>query len=102
MGGKPCFFDCVGMTLPGELPFTTLLAPSTVSESVPGVAGGVASSLETATGPAFPIFPGTRLAKCSNDTALRDIRELLGRGIVVKNPGGGRSTSYRLAGLDEV
>ena len=43
-----------------------------------------------------------RLAKCSNDTALRDIRELLGRGVVVKNPGGGRSTSYRLAGPDEV
>jgi Fic family protein len=38
-----------------------------------------------------------RLAGCSNDTALRDIRELLERGIIVKNPGGGRSTSYRLA-----
>ena len=38
-----------------------------------------------------------RLAKCSADTALRDIRELLERGILVKNEGGGRSTSYRLA-----
>ena len=38
-----------------------------------------------------------KLAKCSTDTALRDIRELLERGILVKNPGGGRSTSYRLA-----
>lgn len=36
------------------------------------------------------------LAKCSPDTALRDIRELLDRGILVQNPGGGRSTSYRL------
>ena len=43
-----------------------------------------------------------KLAKCSNDTALRDIRELLERGIIVKNPGGGRSTSYRLADPDEV
>ena len=43
-----------------------------------------------------------KLAKCSNDTALRDIRELLEGGIVVKNPGGGRSTSYRLADPDEV
>jgi len=42
------------------------------------------------------------IAKCSNDTALRDIRELLARGILVKNPGGGRSTSYRLAEPDEV
>jgi Fic family protein len=43
-----------------------------------------------------------KLAKCSNDTALRDIRELLGRRIVVKNPSGGRSTSYRLAEPDEI
>lgn len=43
-----------------------------------------------------------RLAKCSSDTALRDVRELLSRGILVKNPGGGRSTSYRLADPDEV
>jgi Fic family protein len=38
-----------------------------------------------------------RLSRCSPDTALRDIKELLGRGILVKNEGGGRSTSYRLA-----
>jgi len=38
-----------------------------------------------------------KLAKCSQDTALRDIRELLDRRILVQNPGGGRSTSYRLA-----
>ena len=43
-----------------------------------------------------------KLTKCSNDTALRDVRELLDRGILVKNPGGGRSTSYRLADPDAV
>ena len=43
-----------------------------------------------------------KLARCSKDTALRDIRELLERGIVVKNPAGGRSTSYRLADPDDV
>jgi len=37
-----------------------------------------------------------KLAKCSQDTALRDIRELLDRNILLPNPGGGRSTSYRL------
>jgi Fic family protein len=42
-----------------------------------------------------------KLAKCSPDTALRDIRQLVERGIFVKNPGGGRSTSYRLATLEE-
>jgi len=38
-----------------------------------------------------------KLAKCSQDTALRDVRELLEYGVLVQNPGGGRSTSYRLA-----
>lgn len=37
-----------------------------------------------------------KLAKCSTDTSLRDIRELLSRGILVQNSSGGRSTSYRL------
>ena len=37
------------------------------------------------------------LAKCSKDTALRDIQALLANGVLVRNPGGGRSTSYRLA-----
>jgi Fic family protein len=38
-----------------------------------------------------------KLAKCSPDTALRDVRELLQRGILIQNPGRGRSTSYKLA-----
>ena len=43
-----------------------------------------------------------KLAKCSTDTALRDVRELLERGTLIKNAGGGRSTSYRLGGTEEV
>ena len=42
-----------------------------------------------------------KLAKCSNYTALRDIQELKERGILVRNPGGGRSTSYRLLDREE-
>jgi Fic family protein len=38
-----------------------------------------------------------QIAKCSQDTALRDIDDLLKRGILVKDAGGGRSTSYSLA-----
>ncbi len=38
-----------------------------------------------------------KLAKCSQDTALRDIDDLVKRGVLVKEPGGGRSTSYALA-----
>lgn len=37
-----------------------------------------------------------KLAKCSNDTALRDIQELKKGGIFIQNLGGGRSTSYSL------
>lgn len=42
-----------------------------------------------------------KFARCSTDTALRDIKDLLVLGLIVKNPGGGRSTSYRLAEPDE-
>jgi Fic family protein len=37
------------------------------------------------------------IATCSSDTALRDILDLVDRGILVRNAGGGRSTSYSLA-----
>ncbi len=42
-----------------------------------------------------------KMAKCSNDTALRDIQELKERGIFIQNPGRGRSTSYRLPNREE-
>ena len=38
-----------------------------------------------------------KLAKTSHDTALRDVKDLLAAGLLERNPGGGRSTSYRLA-----
>ena len=38
-----------------------------------------------------------KMTKCSQDTAHRDILELMEAGILSKNPGGGRSTSYSLA-----
>ncbi len=37
-----------------------------------------------------------KLARCSQDTALRDITFLVDRGMLARNPGGGRSTSYEL------
>jgi len=37
---------------------------------------------------------------CSSDTALRDIRDLIDRGVLLRNPGGGRSVSYRIAEPD--
>ena len=37
-----------------------------------------------------------KLANCSGDTALRDIKILLDQGILIQDEGGGRNTSYRL------
>ncbi len=37
-----------------------------------------------------------RIAKCSQDTALRDIQDLVNRGILTKDSAGGRSTNYLL------
>jgi Fic family protein len=34
------------------------------------------------------------LAKCSVDTAQRDLQDLVARGVLVKNPGGSKNTSY--------
>lgn len=38
----------------------------------------------------------TAMGKCSADTALRDINDLLARGVLRKLEGGGRSTGYLL------
>ena len=38
-----------------------------------------------------------KLAKCSESTALRDINDLLAKGILNRNPGQGKNTSYWLA-----
>jgi Fic family protein len=40
-----------------------------------------------------------KLAKCSQDTAARDIVALVQQGILMRNPEGGRSTSYALVPL---
>lgn len=42
------------------------------------------------------------IAKCSPDTALRDINELLAHGVLRKSAAGGRSTSYEMNELAEV
>lgn len=38
-----------------------------------------------------------KIAKCSPDTALRDIKDLMGKGILQQDQQGGRSTNYELA-----
>jgi Fic family protein len=43
-----------------------------------------------------------KLAKCSSDTSLRDVQDLLDRRILIQNSAGGRSTSYRLGNPEDV
>jgi Fic family protein len=41
-----------------------------------------------------------KLEKCSQDTALRDIEDLIRAGVLLKDSFGGRSTSYSLNSLN--
>lgn len=40
-----------------------------------------------------------KLAKCSQDTALRDVQALVENGMLIRSKGGGRSTSYDLPAI---
>jgi len=40
-----------------------------------------------------------KITKCSQDTALRDIQDLIGKNVLIKESGGGRSTSYILKSI---
>lgn len=37
-----------------------------------------------------------KIAKCSSDTALNDINDLVAKGVLKKNDEGGRSTNYSI------
>jgi Fic family protein len=41
------------------------------------------------------------LTKCSMPTAQRDIKDLVDRGLLVRNEGGSKNTSYRVAGFED-
>lgn len=41
----------------------------------------------------------TKIAKCSKDSAVRDINDLIDKGILQKEVAGGRSTNYELIGM---
>lgn len=42
-----------------------------------------------------------KICKCSQDTAIRDIKDLINKGILQQEPVGGRSTNYKLIETDE-
>jgi Fic family protein len=97
------FLDCLGRAIGGaQLTLSAVLAKARFWERIQGVALNDRQSLVL--NRLLDGFEGklttskyAKLAKCSQDTALRDILPLVERGILVRNPEGGRSTTYALA-----
>jgi len=76
----------------------SVLADATIREKLLAQgAEGVGGSPQTLTRIVTAEIPKwAKLAKCSQDTANRDINELVERRILIKNAAGGRSTSYSI------
>lgn len=97
------FVACLGRSLArAEETLSAVLRKARVWERIGS--GGVTERQRTVLNRLLDGFDGkltsskyAKLAKCSSDTALRDIRDLLDRGVLLRNPGGGRSVSYRIA-----
>jgi Fic family protein len=97
------FLDCLGRAIDGaQTTLGTVLAKARFWESVRGVSLNERQTLVL--NRLLDGFEGkvttskyAKLTKSSQDTALRDILPLVERGILVRGPEGGRSTSYALA-----
>lgn len=100
------FLGCLGRAIDGaQMALGTILAKARFWERLEGVAlndrqrlvlnrllDGFVGKLTTS--------KYAKLAKCSQDTAWRDMVALVEHGVLIRNPGGGRSTSYTLDGLN--
>jgi len=97
------FLGCLGRTIDGaQTTLSAVLAKARFWEDIAGVS--INERQRLVLNRLLDGFEGklttskyAKLAKCSQDTALRDILGLVERGILVRNPEGGRSTSYALA-----
>lgn len=97
------FLGCLGRAIDGaQTILGTVLAKAHFWESVRGVSLNERQTLVLTR--LLDGFEGklttskyAKLTKSSQDTALRDILPLVERGILVRGPEGGRSTSYALA-----
>jgi Fic family protein len=96
------FLNCLGRAIEGaQVTLSSVLAKTRFWESAAGVA--IPQRQRLVLNRLLDGFEGklttsryAKLAKCSQDTALRDILQLVGLGILVRNPEGGRSSSYSL------
>jgi Fic family protein len=101
------FLGCLGRAIDGaQTTLGTVLAKSRFWEAVAGVTLNgrqrlVLNRLLDGFEGKLTTSKYAKLAKCSQDTALRDILPLVERGILVRTPAGGRSTSYALAAQPE-
>jgi Fic family protein len=97
------FLGCLGRAIGGaQFTLSAVLAKARFWERVQGVALNnrqrlVLNRLLDGFEGKLTTSKYAKLARCSQDTALRDILPLVERGILVRNPEGGRSTSYALA-----
>jgi Fic family protein len=96
------FLGCLGRAIDGaQTTLSGVLAKARFWEAIAGVA--INERQRIVLNRLLDGFEGklttskyAKLANCSQDTALRDILPLVERGILVRNPEGGRSTSYAL------
>jgi Fic family protein len=97
------FLGCLGRAIEGaQTTLGSVLAKARFWESIAGVAINdrqrlVLNRLLDGFDGKLTTSKYAKLAKCSQDTALRDILPLVEKGVLVRNPEGGRSTSYALA-----
>jgi Fic family protein len=97
------FLACLGRAIDGaQTILGTVLARAEFWESIRGIAlndrqNQILNRLLDGFEGKLTTTKYAKLAKCSPDTALRDIAYLVERGILVRNPEGGRSTSYTVA-----
>ena len=105
------FLGCLGRAIEGaQTTLSAVLAKARFWKDIAGVASGtpINERQRLVLNRLLDGFEGklttskyAKLAKCSQDTALRDILPLVEHGILVRNPEGGRSTSYALAKRNE-
>jgi len=97
------FLGCLGRAIDGaQTTLSAVLAKARFWEAIAGIAINerqrlVLNRLLNGFEGKLTTSKYAKLAKCSHDTALRDILPLVEHGILVRNPEGGRSTSYALA-----
>ena len=99
------FVGCLGRAIDSaETTLTTVLAKARFWERIAGISINerqrtVLNHLLDNFGSNLTTSQWARMTRCSQDTALRDIADLMERGILVRGPEGGRSTRYMTADI---